>query len=67
MTHSSSDIKLREMEITDKHEWKNKKIKDIEFQPDFLIALIKRNKTSFVPNGDTILLEGDIVVFYMAS
>lgn len=67
VTHSSSDIKLREMEITDKHEWKNKKIKDIEFQPDFLIALIKRNKTSFVPNGDTILLEGDIVVFYMAS
>lgn len=67
VVHSNSDIKLREMEINETHKWKNKKIKDIEFQPDFLIALIKRNKTSFVPNGDTILLEGDIVVFYMAS
>ena len=64
VTRSSSDIKLREMEITDKHEWKNKLIKEIDFQPGFLIALIKRAGSSFVPNGETKLTAGDVVVFY---
>ena len=63
--HSNSDIKLREMEITEDHDWKNKKIKEIDIQPDFLIALIKRAGNSFVPNGETTLFTGDIVVFYM--
>lgn len=65
VVHSSSDIKLREMEITENHEWKNKKIKDIDFQPDFLIALIKRAGNAFVPNGETTLFAGDVVVFYI--
>lgn len=65
VTHSTSDIKLREMEIGQNHEWKNKKIKEIEFQPGFLIALIKRAGNPFVPNGETKLVAGDVVVFYV--
>lgn len=61
----SSDVKLREMEITEAHEWKNLKLKDIDFEEGFLIALIKRGQLSFVPNGETKLAVNDIVVFYM--
>lgn len=60
----SSDIKLREMEITKNHEWKNLKLKEINFQDGFKIALIKRGQLSFVPNGETKLAVDDIVVFY---
>lgn len=63
--HSTSDIKLREMEINKTHEWENKKIKEIEFQPGFLIALIKRNSSHFVPNGESKILNGDTIVFYV--
>lgn len=63
--HSTSDIKLREMEIGQDHEWKNRRIKEIDFQEGFLIALIKRADSSFVPNGDTKIAVGDIVVFYV--
>lgn len=64
VTHSTSDIKLKEMEITKNHQWKNKLIKEIDFQEGFLIALIKRAGNSFVPNGDTKIVTGDIIVFY---
>ena len=52
------------MEITKNHQWKNKLIKEIDFQEGFLIALIKRAGNSFVPNGDTKIVTGDIIVFY---
>ena len=42
----------------------NKKIKEIEFPSNFLIAIIKRDTESFVPNGDTKIKEGDTIVFY---
>lgn len=64
VTHSNSDIKLKEMEITKNHQWKNKYIKDIDFQDGFLIALIKRGGNSFVPNGDTKIIADDTIVFY---
>lgn len=65
VTRSTSGIKLREMEIDAQHVWKNKKIKDIEFEPGFLTVLIKREGKSFVPNGETKISSGDILVFYV--
>lgn len=65
VTYSNSDIKLREMEIDFNHKWRNKRLKEIDFQPGFLIALIKRAGNSFVPNGETKITAGDVVVFYM--
>ncbi len=59
-----SDIKLYETEIDKNHEWKNKKIKDITLQKGFLIVLVKRSGSTFVPNGHTRLSLNDTIVFY---
>ena len=39
----------------------NKKIKDIDFPKDALIAEVDSNGEKYVPNGDSILKTGDIV------
>ena len=61
---SNYDISLSETLIDKNNEWINKKIKEIEFPSNFLIAIIKRDTESFVPNGDTKIKEGDTIVFY---
>ena len=61
---SNYDISLSETLIDKNSEWVNKKIKEIEFPSNFLIAIIKRDTASFVPNGDTEIKEGDTIVFY---
>lgn len=64
VVQSKSDIQLCETTIDENHEWLNKKIKEINCPNNFLIALIKRGKKSFVPNGKTEILLNDTVVFY---
>lgn len=49
--------------IDKKHPWVNKKIKDISLPPDMIIVLIIRNRKRIVPNGNTVIMESDIVVF----
>ena len=61
-----NDIKLCETTIDKGHEWLNKKINTIKCPQNFLIALIKRNNSAFVPNGDTEIKLGDTLVFYEA-
>ena len=39
----------------------NKKIKDIDFPKDALIAEVDSNGEKYVPNGDSVLKTGDIV------
>ena len=41
-----------------------KKINEIDFPNNFLIALIKRGVESFVPHGNTEIKLGDTIVFY---
>ena len=61
---AQSDIRLCETFIDDTHEWKDKKIAFLNCPENLLIALVKRDGTSFVPNGKTTLKIGDTVVFY---
>ena len=44
------------------HPWKDKAIKDIVLPPDTLLVLLQRHMRKYVPNGDTILQEGDVLV-----
>ena len=64
VVQTQSDIRLCETYIDEQHEWLGKKIKDMNCPQNFLIALIKRGKQSFVPNGETEILQGDTIVFY---
>lgn len=48
--------------ITEKHPWANKKIKNIHFLPNILLALIIRDEKQIVPKGNTAIIPGDIVI-----
>ena len=60
------DIKLTETNIDKGHYWLDKKVCEIEFPHNFLIALIKRNDEYIVPNGNTEIKLNDTIVFYEA-
>lgn len=42
--------------------WCGKEIKDLDLPPDFLITLVLRGGEKIVPNGSTVLLDGDDVI-----
>lgn len=58
------DINLCETYIDKTHQWLNKKLSELNCPNNFLVALIKRDGSHFVPNGDTEILFGDTVIFY---
>ena len=60
------DIKLTETNIDEGHYWLDKKVCEIEFPHNFLIALIKRNDEYIVPHGNTEIKLNDTIVFYEA-
>lgn len=49
------------------HEWVGKQLKDITMPPETLIVMIKRGTASVLPNGDSVLEEGDKVVLSAIS
>ena len=50
------------MKIDKNHQFRNKKLKDINYAHDLLVILIARNRQTIIPNGDTEILEGDLLV-----
>lgn len=56
------DIHVYEVSITANHKWKNKELKSIGRKQDVLIVALKRNDKMIVPDGNTKLLENDVVV-----
>ena len=63
----NSDMSFIKIKIDDNHHWKNIKIKDIGHFNDLLVVLIARNKQIIVPNGDTQILVGDLLVMAAKS
>ena len=57
------EVNLCETHIDAGHEWLDKKINMIDCPENFLIALIKREGNYFVPNGSTMILKNDTVIF----
>ncbi|MGN1177068.1 MAG: potassium/proton antiporter [Roseburia sp.] len=53
--------------IKEGHPWANCKIKDITSLPDVLLVLVLRGKKRLIPNGNTKLLAGDVVVLSALS
>lgn len=56
--------KLQEIEIDKKHSWCGKRIEELNLPSDMLIALIIRKEQNLIPDGKTVILEGDTVVAY---
>ncbi len=57
-----SDITFIKISMTKDHHWVNHALKDIVTPKELLIVLILRNGTSLIPNGNTTILSGDLLV-----
>ncbi|MBD9055724.1 TrkA C-terminal domain-containing protein [Eubacterium ventriosum] len=55
---------LKEIQISKKHKWCNKKIQELNLPTNVLIALVKRGSENLIPDGSTTILENDIIVLY---
>ena len=59
--------KLKEIEITKHNEWCNKQIKTLHIPKNELITMILRGENAIVPDGNTVIKEGDVLVVYQTS
>ena len=57
-------IDLKEVILRARHPWTGKRIKDLDISRQTIIIMIKRQGKASIPNGDTVLLEGDRVILY---
>lgn len=62
-----SAITLMRMYIPPGHNWQNKPIKDVSMPTGSLALMIKRNKNTIIPKGDTVILPGDNVILSVPS
>ena len=60
----SEDEKLEEYVIERNHKWCNRMIGELGLKDDELIALIIRKDQTIIPDGRTVIREGDMVVLY---
>ncbi|MGN0154688.1 MAG: potassium/proton antiporter [Lachnospiraceae bacterium] len=58
-----SAITLMRMFIPEGHNWENKMLRDVSVPTGSLAIMIKRNKETLIPRGDTRILAGDNVIF----
>lgn len=62
--NTKEEVHLCETSIDKAHEWRDKKISEINLPKTHLIALVKRDNEYFVPNGRTQLKLDDTIIFY---
>lgn len=60
-------VEFIKIAIRKNHPWAGKKIMDILSLPDVLVVLVLRGEERIVPNGSTVLLQGDVVVLSALS
>jgi len=57
-----SDIHFIKTKVKKLHPWINKNLSEINLPRSFLAVLILRKEGNVIPKGDTVILEGDVVV-----
>lgn len=55
---------LEELVIEKQHKWCGKRIVDLNLPENVLIALIQHGEENLIPDGNTMIHEGDVVVLY---
>ena len=60
-------VEFVKIAVKKNHPWSGKKIRDIVSLPDLLLVLILRGEERIVPNGDTVIREGDRIVLSALS
>lgn len=59
-----TNIELKEIKIDGNNDWLNLTINEIKIDPYKLITIIKRDDKTIIPNGNTVIKEGDILVMF---
>ncbi len=57
-------IDLKEVILRRQHPWNGHRIRDLDISRQTIIIMVKRNGKAMIPNGTTVLLEGDRVILY---
>lgn len=60
-------VQFIQLTIPKEHYWCTKTLKELTLPPETLIVLIKRNGENIIPNGDTRLMGGDILILSATS
>lgn len=55
-------LQLTRMHIPEGHSWVDKRVKEVNIPQGSLALMIKRNKETIIPKGDTVILPGDMVI-----
>ncbi|MCR5784134.1 MAG: ion transporter [Eubacterium sp.] len=58
-----SDLQFITITIDQKHNWKDRSLRDIQPPQGLVIAFIQRDEEAIIPKGDVVLREGDELVF----
>ncbi len=59
-------VRLLEETLEKRHPWVNKKLSEITLPRGSLVVMVKRENESMIPNGDTLLQRGDVLVMSAA-
>ena len=60
-------IKLREVIVKGEHDWVGMKIKDLDISRLTTIVMIRRRNKTIIPNGQTMIKQGDMLIIYTKS
>ena len=61
---NSQNIELREITVKEQHHWAGRKVADLDISRLEIIVMIHRNGKSIIPNGNTVINVGDVVLIY---
>lgn len=56
------DIQFIRLDIGSGHSWAGKSVKELSLIPGMLLVLIRRGENAILPNGGTVVEEGDVAV-----
>lgn len=62
--HQTANMQLSECIIDEHHKWNGKQIRSLTLSKKTLILMIQRDSEIIIPQGDTEILAGDIVVLH---
>ena len=57
-------IDLKEVILRKQHPWNGQRIRDLDISRQTIIIMVKRDGKAMIPNGNTVLQEGDRVLLY---
>ena len=60
-------VQFIQLSIPKSHHWCGKTLKELTLPPETLVVLLKRNGENIIPNGNTRLLENDVLVLSATS